>query len=492
MLKGELKIMIKFIFFLTLTFTILTPANPTINSAPYEQLRTTIAHNNLERFMQQSNIPQSLWVDACCSGGGYRAMISTIGFIAGLQSIALDEKTNLYNCIRNIAGLSGSTWAIGHLMARDLPLDQFVDVLRDRLTHTNIADHLFSTLKTIAKHLELQYEKLREIQIVDLYGGIIADQLMGDLGEKTFYISFNDLGQSQNAQKYPHPIFTAIHPYTKTYLFGLLRFNYFNWFEINPDITRQTLAPLIGNSTPTGLLGVPHTTTPIPDFDQILLPLSSIMGICGSAYACSIDDIIRFLVDGLIEYFKKQPPAPSREREIKRLSIIAALEEIATSLSEGRLCPAKVPNFTQHGDAVLELIDAGIDFNLPLPPLLERRSPVIIICDADASLTTYSGQYPHLYKAAAYARKHKLPFPSLKYPEEPKNTHVLIFKRNKKGNIDPKVPTIIYFHNTIEKSTFDFSYTKDEFNAIFNDMFFALVWSADIIREEIKAKILQL
>jgi hypothetical protein len=437
----------------------------------YEQERTIFARSNLSQFVQQE-IPDDFYVDCACSGGGYRAMIATTALIAALQDIH-NNGTNLYNCTRNMVGLSGSTWGIGHFMARDIPIEEFVFKLKERVIGHNLTEQWSPTLHIIADNLEIRYGQTRELQIVDLWGGLIADKLMGDMGSFAHNVCLNDFTSTANIQKYPHPIFTTIHPNKIPYLCCWSKTVY-NWFEINPNITRQILSSSC--FIPTKMLGLP-IRTPLPEDSRALLPLSSLFGFCGSAFACSLGDVFGFLKAGLIEHFKaKRRSAPS-----------AILNEIIYALESGRLFPGRVPDFTCSDDTDLLLIDAGIACNIPTPPLLERQSPIIIICDADASSGTYAGRYPELYKAADYASAHHLPFPSLNYPD--RYPFLQVFKRNADGDVDPQVPTIFYFHNSVKKSTFDFVYTEEEFNEIFSGMYCSVVRSADVIREEITNKI---
>jgi hypothetical protein len=54
-----------------------------------------------------------LTLGVCCSGGGYRAMIATLGFLTGLEKIGLLDATTY------MAGLSGSTWLLGPWLYRN-------------------------------------------------------------------------------------------------------------------------------------------------------------------------------------------------------------------------------------------------------------------------------------------------------------------------------------------------------------------------------------
>lgn len=65
----------------------------------------------------------------CCSGGGHRAMLFTLGFLKGLQD------NGILNCTTYMAGLSGSTWAMSGWIASKKSLDDYLKTLPDKLCH---------------------------------------------------------------------------------------------------------------------------------------------------------------------------------------------------------------------------------------------------------------------------------------------------------------------------------------------------------------------
>ncbi len=446
----------------------ITDIEPTPSSPAPEQYRRTISQEHLSHRCGMT-IPQSVWMDACCSGGGYRAMIATAGFVAGLQEIGF------YDCLSAMAGLSGSTWMMGPFMARGTPIDEFTQTLKSIITNGAFFHKTIPTIHAIAHNLEKRFRYDRRLQIVDLYGGFITDRLMSDMGAIAQNCYLNDFATTEHLEHYPFPIFTAIHPHALSSccccLFPCKKTEH-QWIEMNPWRTHKTFFP--HHSIETRHLG--YVPTRISTTTEPLLPLSTIMGICGSAYSLSIKELIKHLLN----HFETEERMRPREREYQDRGII--LRELISSLRHGRLAPGMVPNFTNCDEQNLTLIDAGIDINLPFPPLLERRSPIIIVCDADGSKNTATGHYPALRKAAAYAQKHFLPFPSMKNPIV-KNDYLLVFK-----DPNPVIPTILYFHNPIQKSTFEFNYTAKEFDDIYGAMYNAVVSSAESIREEIIEK----
>src|SRR5690606_27664772 len=94
------------------------------------------------------------------------------------------------------------------------------------------------------------------------------------------------------------------------------------------------------------------------------------------------------------------------------------LKEILNTLgNQGRISAAKVANFSygmsqskRKDDKILALSDAGIDFNLPYPPISgerpERKVDIIIFLDASAGIK----EAPELKAAEKYARDRNLKF----------------------------------------------------------------------------------
>ncbi|MBY0110379.1 MAG: hypothetical protein K2X90_04685 [Candidatus Babeliaceae bacterium] len=80
--------------------------------------------NLLDIQTKKQNFPR---IAVCFSGGGYRAMISTAGFIAGA------EKIGLLDAISYQAGLSGSTWAIAAWLQSGKNIDSFINDLYVKL-----------------------------------------------------------------------------------------------------------------------------------------------------------------------------------------------------------------------------------------------------------------------------------------------------------------------------------------------------------------------
>lgn len=417
----------------------------------------------------------------CFSGGGIRALISSLGFMLGAQEINLGNQVSLMDLCHCISALSGSTWMLGnHYARRNLPIQETRNFLRINLQH-KFFDKFFPTINAIAQNLEIQFRDLHEIQMVDLWGGMIAARTLADIGATAHTIHFADLIPAINTseysdfvQRYPYPIFNAVHPIANcmcSCCWTPFRSTNYEWFEITPYHMKKSFdTTVIATRGSEALSNCPMT-------------LGYLMGICGSAYSVNIHDIAAFFKESIKDFFAENLRSyfteeakrviPSRDRGI-------LLQELLASIRLGRFAPARIT----FNDEELTLVDAGICFNLPTPPLLERNMDIIFICDASSN--AYSREFPELKKAARFAAANGLPFPNLNNitfatPE------LQVFQDS-----DANTPIIIYFHNPIEFDTTKMSYTSDEFNQLCGYMEAAVIRNVATIQDIIRAKATQL
>ncbi len=443
-----------------------------------------IVRPSLENFLETdfNESTQTPPIAFCFSGGGYRAMISSLGFMMGAEEIGL-LKTATY-----VSALSGSTWLLGPYMVRKMARScesyrEYKNILKSRVVDVDFFENIFSSLDTMAEQLEAHYKKMRNVQLVDIYGSLIADRLLGDLDSIAQEIHFSDILPAQKDDipeplgKDPFPIFTAIHQINSPLGSGLCSKNIYEWFEFNPYKAKQTLTD---DCLPTRSLGYYPDELSREGLVTPLLNLGYMLGLCGSAYACNAGDIIKLLQTSLLGIFSQDKGSFQRHGDYERGTF---LNEIVNTLKSSRFCPAQIPNFTASDPDVLTLQDAGIDFNLPLPPLLTRNIPFIFVCDASGDAGTRSRRFPELHKAAAYANQHGLPFPSLQNPRVV-NDHLLVFE-----STEPNTPTIFYFHNIVEMGTFEFNYSEEEFESLCEYMRMAVIDSADAIKAIMREKI---
>jgi hypothetical protein len=236
--------------------------------------------------------------------------------------------------------------------------------------------------------------------------------------------------------------------------------------------------------------------------------LAYCMAIFGSAFAISLKDILFHSLDHIVEY-----ASPGLDSTVKNF-LVWQLKQVLNSSFENyitdgswsgyRPVAAQVPNYTYNMDnrplknqQTLTFVDAGVAFNLPVPPLLRsaRHLDVIIIYDASGNITGA----PELVAAEQYARDHNLKFPQIDYTNiDKKLVSVFIDK-------DPEVPLVIYFPRIANQaySGFDpevcvktdycatpnFVYTKPHIEQLSGLSRFTLRQQAGVVKKAIAQKI---
>lgn len=387
----------------------------------------------LEQFLG-AQIPagQTLRIGFCGSGGGYRAMLSTTGFLAGAGKIGLLD-TALY-----MSALSGSTWALAPWTSLQLPITTFREQLIAKTQRTmGVAGKELLPLPSsgqmvkVFNNLERKFLFDQPITSVDLWGAMIANSVFsGHRKPQNIYLS--EQGPMLDTGTQVIPIYTAVHP--------LGELEYY-WFEFTPfeigSTDLQAFVPTwaFGRKFDNGV-SVNTQTNAGPQYapEQTL---GFYMGIFGSAFTVNVAEMIDML---------RKAEDPSAEDYSVKLKIV---EEITESLNIkdvrlARISPAEVFNYTYQlaGSPIsnrkkIVLVDAGLAFNLPTPPLLrpERAIDVIFIFDSSADI----GSAGELRKAEQYAQVNNLPFPPIDY-QQAKTQSISIFANPQ----NPKCPTIIY------------------------------------------------
>ena len=399
---------------------------PVIKKALEQLLHTSIANHA---------IPRIAW---CGSGGGYRAMLATLGSLKGA------EQCGLFNASMCASGVSGSTWALASLIQSKLSVAHYINRLVDHIGSPRIsADESDQITDALLK----QFAFTQYLSLIDFCGALLAQRLLKCTGS----MNPHDIDIAAHARAIQpattlFPIYTAIvdrgdDPYA--------------WIEFTPYEVGSTF---LKTSIPIWALGRRFCAGDSADFNPPQ-SLSFCMGIWGSAISANLKEIIELYKEKIQSTFITH-------------SLISLVQEIP-SITEGRVASAYVYNWNYHTTLpfsqheYIRLLDAGIDCNIPLVPLLreERKIDIIIILDATDGVK----DAPELRKAEAYAQLHHLPFPPINYAAV--NTFCSVHA----DWDNPHVPVIIYlplmkqpdyFDNWDPyqpfTSTFNFAYTRDK------------------------------
>lgn len=424
----------------------------------------------------------------CCSGGGYRAMLATLGFVKGMRDIGVLDMSSY------MVGLSGSTWLLAPWVLRDIDLDSY-----ERLLMPKIAVDLKKTpIKPDAMSFKFLQKKLhgQDLSLVDVWGSLIANVFLSDLNKGGLFSYLSNLAARVQDGKYPLPIFTAAMPpskFTKDY----------EWVEFTPF---EVGSPAFGASIPVWAFGRKFESgQSIGDSPE--QTLGYWMGTWGSAFALDLHDLIKHVIKPAI------PEENDRfEAILNKFVDKTDYEMNSKQLGKVHLSPAKLHNFLykvpgsplEEKDSMI-LVDAGMHINIPFPPLLrpERNVDVIVVCDASGSISNLTA----LRTIVEYAGGKGLKFPPIDFDRLIKEVFTSDQKDPAKNafkiavfqdHTNPNVPIVIYVpaitDNEIinkEYSTTKFEYSPDEAGKLINTAYEKVKKNQQQILDVIKTKIMQ-
>lgn len=416
--------------------------------------RMLIIKKKLEQLLnitlEEDRIPR---IGIVFSGGGFRSMLTTLGFLCGA------EKTGLLDCCLYCVSLSGSAWALAPWIASGKSLKEFTFELHHKL-YDGI-DHINDPYE-LSELFEIMVTKLIARQFVstmDIYGGVIANTLLKGFVKNPMLMRLTDSHEHIKDGSLPLPIYTAIQSYQTPY----------EWMEFSPF---EVGSSFLKSYIPTWAYGRKFKNGVSLD-KAPEQTLGYFLGVFGSAFEVNLKDIVSMSTSNL-SYLGHQLPDFLTKAFKKALSLI-----LASFIGELRLFPSMLLNFTHElatspikDDKTISLVDAGIDFNLPFPPLLRpaRTIDIIIVYDASANICGA----PELVQARDYAIRNGLKFPPIDLDVVDKKTVSVFSDPN-----DSDTPVIIYFprikNNNYSTSfdpdyciahdycnTFNFSYSPEE------------------------------
>ena len=393
----------------------------------YLTQRFPIVKASLEKFLtREISNHQVLNIALIHSGGGYRAMESTTGFLRGV------EKIGLLGAATYVVGLSGSTGAIAPWISTQMPLKKFKDYIKNcvaqSFTHPTDEQELL-IYETAAVKTYFKQPK----SPVDLYGDLLGNRLLEHFGEKRHMVYLSEQAKIIESGAYPYPIYTAI---DATETKEVMRNP--TWYGFTPheveDHRHNMHIPIWAWGRKfkdgTSRTGKHHTIYP-PQKN-----ICYILGMCWSAFGAPMNMV---------------------KKEIgKALAIEHFLETAFTSLDARRLdFYAKVPNYTyklehtkKNEPKLQYFVDAGTHVNIPVLPVSglckERKADVMIICDASAGPI---GE--ELREVVKYMEEHNLPFPKINFKNIGKKT-IHVFKEE-----DPNVPVVIYMPGVSDQALYE-------------------------------------
>ena len=164
-----------------------------------EIVRQTL-NSMLQTKIESDYVPT---IALACSGGGYRAMLYSMGAIVGA------EKTGLLNSIMYLVGLSGSTWSIGGWLCSDKSATDYLQWLIPA-TENGILPFGFENALLLGEVLLGKEYYSQPLGVVDLYGGLLTGALFKDKGVLKYKVKLSDQCQRVENALVPFPIYTAM------------------------------------------------------------------------------------------------------------------------------------------------------------------------------------------------------------------------------------------------------------------------------------------
>ena len=465
--------------------------------------RLPIVQQNLKTFF---NIDKPLRIGFCCSGGGNRSMIGTLGLLTGAaRSHVLD--VTLY-----LTGLSGSTWLLSQfcfLAATSYKKQSYEKILADikECYSSMLSDYSmihshgiyapplisFDSTDDVCVEVAKRWAYEQPITLVNLFGALVSDYALCLLGNDRLSEKLSRIMIGMQKGTVPMPLCASI--------FEKSPLNY-GWFEMSPlqcgsaDLGYIPVEYLGSNF----INGTLNENSIFPEY-----PLSFFLGMYGSAFALTVQDIanaqqeLSRKITILKEDNKKNNnfDLETNRNILNNQMIQGIIKTIIKDIITGRnsLTYAHFPNFSQgvnssvlKDESVLGLFDAGMAFDLPLPLLIDREERNL---DIIFLYSSFPGQKSSLKALEKYCTSHNKKFPDLSIIDEQdlEEDDMTILNDPRSVDYDLTIPTYIYFPtNNIDLYsspyiTLNFRYTAEEVDSLSNKTNDVFMLKIDVIKE---------
>lgn len=419
--------------------------------------RLPIAYEAIKKVTGDTTLKmgETPMVSLVCSGGGYRAMISTAAFFKALEEIGVLD-ASLY-----AAGLSGSTWTLASWLSQDFSLEELRVFLRKQVA-THIKDHPIS-FSRLAMNLGRKYYYGQPITLADIWGYLVGRVIFADIKDGAFEAKLSQLASKVQDGKKVFPLFTSVLSDASPY-----EWMDFSPYEVGSDFLNAWVSPdCFGKKFSKGSTS---DNAPEPSF-------SYLTGMFGSAYAVSVWDILLRLKERVDTWGKHKDG-----RSFFAFDIL--------NLLDSRLSPARVNGFTRKlagcsfsGKKHFELVDGGMDFNLPFPSVLRRLPDIMLVCDVSGD-SVDANIARALEHAQHYAKRKGFKFPKIEIKDLGAKTIDVFYDKH-----DPECPIVVYCPNKIDFSTLKLQYSGEEFDKLYNYMHNAVHDCRDRIADALRLAI---
>lgn len=367
------------------------------------------------------------------SGGGYRAMLGCIGAFTAAEKLGIMDATTY------ITALSGATWALAPWISTGMSLESFKHYIQKTI-EKELRVASVSEAKNIIDMLSVKLAFDEPVTVVDMYGGLLANRLLNHYGTDAQRVYLSQQAERIKNADVPYPIYTAIDARE-----AVAREPH--WFEYTPH---EVGSPYFGVYVPSWAYGRSFNNGKSTDFAPEQ-SLGYFMGTWGSAFGVHMGRVWEEIVE-------KVPGTLIKAAIEKKLVDPLTGKRINASWAEVFNFMNGMPNQELTSRPTLKFVDAGIDFNLPYPPVSgerpERKADIMIFLDFSGGSLLYS-----MKKTEDYAKRKGLKFPKIDYTNL--ETKAMSIFRDPS---DPEVPVVIYFPRISETGLWDKHKSKSEFN----------------------------
>jgi len=432
-------------------------------------------------------ISEPLRIAFCCSGGGNRAMVGTLGMFMAAS------RHNFLQAAVYCAGLSGSTWTIApwsYLFLKGLVnqssyeqsfkdlQNSYFTVLDDPSMIETPQKGIFfppmlgSDVQTVfATQMAIRFGYDEHVSLVDVWAAFIGNFSLKIAGGDRLQVCWSELYDLARKGDIPLPLCSAAFDarlddsHASKLEVGAL----YDWLETGPFEAGSTVLGYIpmkyfGSEFKDGNLVV--------DMLQHEYPMSFWLGVYGSAFSLTFNDVIeKGIPTPTIDVFGQEVKIPV---DVWVQQIMK--ENVGEQTRSKRIdrIHAKFPNFSVglkdsllKNQAEIGLFDGGVAFNIPLPLVLdqvERGVDVVIMYDSNpADVQT-------LKNADAYFKRKNISMPITgdRTKKDLLSRTMTVFndpREIKKYN--SKQPTLLYFPTNVDVNnppftTANFKYTKND------------------------------
>lgn len=378
----------------------------------------------LSRNLTNKKIPT---IAIICSGGGYRSMLCSTGFLSGAATIGLLDATT-YLC-----SLSGSTWAIAPWYSAKVRLQKFKNYII-KCANDPLLEATPQEENLIYQALAVKKQHKQPLTLADPYGALFANVLFQYNRDARHMTYLSDQTKTLNDGALPYPLYSAIDGHEDA---G----DHPSWYTFTPHEVGNLFT---GTYIPSWALGRTFSqgisTNNAPEQS-----LGYLMAIWGAAFAANVYEVL------------------DSGEVLKNTTLINIIKDILSPIQDERILPfwGKIPNYNYQKDAKnhkhLRLVDAGLDINVPYPPISgicpERIADIIICMDSSAGTIGDT-----LKKCENFALHHHLLFPPITYNNIDKNT-ISVFN----DTTNPSTPTFIYMPCISDQTLWEQHKTNNDF-----------------------------